>query len=65
MMPSHDPRVPCVKEPPGPVAPTFPDLLDSLYSQRYTGRVLLHFHNGVPRIVEIAHKTTRLRSIEP
>lgn len=56
---SHDPVVGCSK-PNGIVALPFADLLTDLYAKKYTGRVLLHFHNGIPRIVEIAHVQHRL-----
>lgn len=31
---------------------TFPEALEFLYKQNFTGRVTLHFCNGTPRILE-------------
>lgn len=59
----HDPEVRCERDPPLEAQHTFPELLAALYKQKLTGRVLLHFHNGVPRIAEINFKKHWLKSM--
>lgn len=36
-----------------PRQPSFADFLTQLYDARYSGQVVLHCENGVPRVVEI------------
>lgn len=38
----------------------FADLLTELYDARYTGTVLLHTVNGIPRVVEFPSRQVRL-----
>lgn len=48
---AHDPQPP----PPRvhvPPSVTFSALLDALYVQRFTGKVVLHFQRGRPRLYE-------------
>lgn len=35
-------------------APTFPALLETLYTARYTGSITLHFAGGIPRAVVLS-----------
>jgi hypothetical protein len=36
-----------------PVRPTFETVTRSLYENRFTGAVLIHFRNGVPKEIEL------------
>lgn len=42
----------------------FATLLDALFSRRYTGAILLHFRNGVPKIVELPGVQITIRAGE-
>lgn len=42
--------------PPG-VAPSFADLLTGLFQHKFRGRVLLHFDEGIPKVVEFPSPT--------
>lgn len=55
---------PAVLDPPSPLTlpQTFPEILAALYTQRYTGAVVLHFLQGQPTVVELPNPTQiRLR----
>jgi hypothetical protein len=34
----------------------FPDFLANLFQERYTGQTVVHWQDGVPRMVEIVEK---------
>lgn len=40
------------QEPTVTVRPTFPEWLEQVYLERYTGAVLIHFGQGVPGAVQ-------------
>lgn len=46
-----------------PVEDDFPTLLLTLHQTRYTGTVLLHVVNGVPKVVELPSRQIRLRTV--
>ncbi len=40
--------------------PTFADMLAAFHRQRYTGAVTIHLIRGVPTVLEIPEKPTRI-----
>lgn len=46
-----------------PLGQTFAELLCSLYQDEYTGILVLHLANGVPKVAEIPEKIVARRQV--
>ena len=46
----HDPQ--CPPPPVISIQRSLPEILQEIYASRYTGKILTHYHQGRPRIVE-------------